>query len=171
MISSDLNELLNLDINSGMKNDTTTKEEVMKMIKDLVSNSLGEKGRNIFVETNNNQFKKTPFKVREEFDNFCKSDNNMKPTLQIQMEEYKSEDRRLYHFFVLEDTSANKYNNKKSSKNRLKEISESEIDMNIEEEKTNNPFTLNDAEQTIMEALKECKRNDKSNRACKKSWI
>lgn len=156
MVNDELSELLNLDVNSGIKNETTTKAEVMKMVEDLVTNSLSEGGKHIFIETSDNKFKETPFKIREDFENFCKSDNRMKPTLQIKMEEYKDEDRKYYHFYVLEDTSAYKTNTKKSANKRRKEMEGSQEEMNSEEEKSQSPFTLNDAEQKVMEALKEC---------------
>ena len=156
MVSNELTELLNLDVNNGMKNETTTKAEVMKIIKDLVANSLTEKGKHIFVETSNNQFKKTPCKIREDFENFCKSDNKMKPTLLIQMEEYRAEDRKYYHFYALEDTTAYKANTKKSLLKRKKETEENEINTNFEEEKEQNQFVLNDAELKVMEILREC---------------
>ena len=157
MLNDELSELLNLDVTSGIKNETTTKAEVMKMIKDLVENSLSEKGKHIFVETSNNQYKYTPYKVREDFENFCKSDNRMKPTLQIQMEEYRDEERKYYHFYVLEDTSAYKTNTKKSENKRRKELGESFEDISNEEEKVQTAFTLNEAEQKVMEVLKQYK--------------
>ena len=156
MVNDELSELLNLDVSSGIKNVNTTKAEVMKMIKELVANSLEQNGKHIFIETSDNQFKETPYKIREDFENFCKSDNKMKPTLQIKMEEYRDEDRKYYHFFVLEDSSAYRTNTRKSTNKRKNAIEGSEEEMNIEQEKTQTLFTLNEAEQKIMEVLKDC---------------
>ena len=163
MVNNELAELLNLDVTNGIKSENTTKAEVMKMIKDLVANSLEDNGKHIFIETSDNQFKETPYKIREDFENFCKSDNKMKPTLQIKMEEYRDEDRKYYHFFVLEDPSAYKTNTRKSTNKRKNETEGGGEEINLEQEKTKTPFTLNEAEQKIMEVLKECKGIIKAN--------